>query len=1082
MKGKFYLLLLSLSFALASPAAAAPPGESPVATRADLNVVERVEVDQRADGAYITIHGSHKATYSVFKLQRPLRLFVDISNSQLGAGVKRAPLTVRNGIVDQVAVMDFSDDLQQVTRVIVGFENPATYDVQVMDNKIVIFVEGGAAGGGQVADANAARVQEELRQRQGELDRAKTALESKEERLADAEDKIAALEKALRDSQSGESRNVLQRALEQERGRALELRRELADRDNRIEDLQGRVEDTARQRDDAQQKAAALAQERDQARRDAEALQQRTEAARRDLAQVEGQLKGARQELANVEQERARAREEAEGLQGELKGLRQSLSTRDQEAARARQELEVLKTRLAEARRSGGGVQGLEAESEQKRKELQALEQKLAQANADIQAKERALAQREREARERDVQGERARAQAQEAQRKRDDQFARAQGSEQERLAALERARQKEQERLAALEQDRKREEAQLAEVKKSRVEEEARLEELRRQDPSLTQNALASVRQEKDQALVELKPAAGGAIVETANAIKSVRFQQKGDVSRIIIDLEKPGNFETVPWQSGKAALILKGVELPKKLERTLDTQAFGGTVRTISSFQDKDGLVKFVADVPGATTEIVHQEEEGSRLVWEFSSVGAGSGIGTAESAEGVEGENFTSAPPNYLPSARREELSTSAPPWQRRPTQMPRKRISIDLRGADVQNVLRLLAREASINIVAGEDVRGDVTMRLNNVLLADAFVTILKSLKLGYERDGEVLRVASAQSFADEAARRRKDLLDSFPLEPLEVVLLPVNYGNAQAISTLVGTVLSQRGSSSVDMRTNTIIIKDVAQNLAAAQQLILSLDTQTPQILIEGRIVETNDRFTRQLGIQWGGDFLFSPANGNPTGLVFPSIVGVAGAATDGQTPTAGLAGAPNFAVNLPAPIGTGSGGGIGFTLGSLGNGANLSLRLSALEDEGQIKIISSPKILTLDNESASISQGTSIPISVVSAAGVQTQFIEANLSLDVTPHVTQDGNILMEIRINKSEPDFENTGARGDPSILRRQANTRLLVGDGDTTVIGGIYSQTSGSGTSKVPFLGDIRSWVTSSAITARTRSGRSC
>jgi hypothetical protein len=115
MKGKFYLLLLSLSFALASPAAAAPPGESPVATRADLNVVERVEVDQRADGAYITIHGSHKATYSVFKLQRPLRLFVDISNSQLGAGVKRAPLTVRNGIVDQVAVMDFSDDLQQVT-------------------------------------------------------------------------------------------------------------------------------------------------------------------------------------------------------------------------------------------------------------------------------------------------------------------------------------------------------------------------------------------------------------------------------------------------------------------------------------------------------------------------------------------------------------------------------------------------------------------------------------------------------------------------------------------------------------------------------------------------------------------------------------------------------------------------------------------------------------------------------------------------------------------------------------------------------------------------------------------------------
>jgi type IV pilus assembly protein PilQ len=170
-----------------------------------------------------------------------------------------------------------------------------------------------------------------------------------------------------------------------------------------------------------------------------------------------------------------------------------------------------------------------------------------------------------------------------------------------------------------------------------------------------------------------------------------------------------------------------------------------------------------------------------------------------------------------------------------------------------------------------------------------------------------------------------------------------------------------------------------------------------------------------------------------------------------------------LAGNPNFAVNLPAPIGTGSGGGLGFTFGSLGNSTNLSLRLSALETEGQIKIVSSPKILTLDNQSATISQGTSIPVSVVSAAGVQTQFINANLQLDVRPHVTQDGNVMLEINITKSEPDFENTGARGDPSILNRSARTQLLVNDGDTTVIGGIYNQTTGHSSNKVPFLGDI-------------------
>lgn len=1068
MKGKIYLLLLLLCFVAlgTSTAMAAPPGQS-ADQGAELNVVESVKVDQRADGTYITVKGSHKATYSVFKLQRPLRLFVDISNSQLDKNVRRAPITVRNGVVDQVALMDFSDDLQRVTRVIVGFENSAPYDVRVQGDEIVIFVEGGAQGDGAVAQAGSARYQEQQRRHEQELDRARTALQSKEERLADAETKISALEKALRESRGGESRNVLQRALDQEKERATSLRRELADRESRIETLQGQVDSASRERDSAQQRAESLAAERDRARREAEQYEARTQAARQELGKVEKQLSSARQDLAQAEEKRSRAMKEAEGLRGDLEGLRKALSQRDGEVSQTRQQLEELKQRMATARSKGDGTQGLEQERQRKAAELERMEQRLASLNGEIKNKEQALAERVRKAEQ--VESDRARASqlAAEAQRQRDDQFARAQSSERERLAALERARQKEQERLGALEDARKREEAQLAQVKKDRAQEEERLAALRKQQEQQQQgqpapSGLATVTDNKDQAVVELSPQAGGAVVETANSIKSVRFQQKGDISRIIIDLERAGAFETMPWQGGKAALVLKDVDLPKRLQRTLDTQAFGGTVRTISSFQDKDGLVKVVADVPSATTEMVHKEASGSRLVWEFSSVGTGSGFGTAEDAPGAQSQGFTSAPPSYTPQAQRS-ATDQAPTWQRRPTRMPRKRIDIDLRSADIQNVLRLLAREAGINIVAGDGVKGTVTMRLKNVLLADAFVTILKSLELGYERDGEVLRVDTADSFANEAARRRKELLESFPLEPLEVVLLPVNYGNATAISKLVGTVLSQRGSATVDQRTNTIVIKDVAQNLAAAQQLILSLDTQTPQILIEGRIVETNDRFTRQLGIQWGGDFLFSPANGNPTGLVFPSVLGVAGAASDGQTPTAGLAGAPNFAVNLPAPIGTGSGGGIGLTLGSVGGGANLSLRLSALEDEGQIKIISSPKILTLDNESATISQGTSIPISVVSAAGVQTQFIDANLSLNVTPHVTQDGNILMSINITKSEPDFENTGARGDPSILRRQATTRLLVGDGDTTVIGGIYSQTTGSGSSKVPFLGDI-------------------
>ena len=238
---------------------------------------------------------------------------------------------------------------------------------------------------------------------------------------------------------------------------------------------------------------------------------------------------------------------------------------------------------------------------------------------------------------------------------------------------------------------------------------------------------------------------------------------------------------------------------------------------------------------------------------------------------------------------------------------------------------------------------------------------------------------------------------------------------------------------------------------------------VSKATQTPQVLIEARIVETNDQFRRQLGIQWGGDFLASQATGNATGLLFPSTVGIAGGASDGTTPTAGTAGQPNFAVNLPAPAGTGEGGAVGFTLGSLSGAFNLNVRLSAAENQGTLKVVSAPRIMTTDNTPASITSGVSVPVQVVSAAGAQTVFFDASLTLNVVPRVTPDGNVFLTVRISKNEPDFENTGARGDPSIIRREASTELLVRDGDTTVIGGIFQRNTGFSNSRVPFLGSL-------------------
>jgi type IV pilus assembly protein PilQ len=237
--------------------------------------------------------------------------------------------------------------------------------------------------------------------------------------------------------------------------------------------------------------------------------------------------------------------------------------------------------------------------------------------------------------------------------------------------------------------------------------------------------------------------------------------------------------------------------------------------------------------------------------------------------------------------------------------------------------------------------------------------------------------------------------------------------------------------------------------------------VRNLDTQTPQVLIESRIVEATTSFSRQLGVQWGGSGTASAATGNTTGLIFPNSVNVFGSA-GGQAP-AGFPDAPPFAINLPAATGAGQGGAIGMTFGSAGGALGLQLRLSAAENEGYVKTISAPKVTTLDNNTARISQGVSIPFSQTSAQGTNTIFIEARLSLEVTPHITQDGSILMSITAQNNQPDPANTGANGQPAIQRKEAQTQVLVKDGDTTVIGGIYVRRGSTETATVPFLGKI-------------------
>jgi type IV pilus assembly protein PilQ len=394
---------------------------------------------------------------------------------------------------------------------------------------------------------------------------------------------------------------------------------------------------------------------------------------------------------------------------------------------------------------------------------------------------------------------------------------------------------------------------------------------------------------------------------------------------------------------------------------------------------------------------------------------------------------------------------------------------RRIDLDLKDADIHNVLRLLADVGRVNVVTADDVQGNVTIRMRNIPWDQALDVVLQSKNLGMVQRGNIIRVAPLAQLEKERemaiARRRQEL----QLAPLETRLIPVSYAQANEIQARARDLLSSRGSIAVDTRTNVLIVRDVAGNLDQIEELTRSLDTQTPQVLVEARVVEATSRYLRDFGIQWGGDATFSAATGNPTGIAFPNSIGIVGGATDGNTPTAGLSpfqrtvNNPNFAVNLPAAVGTGSGGAIGLTFGSVDSNFNLNLRLSAAESNGMLRILSSPRILTLDNHEARIAQGTLIPFSQVSAQGVQTTFQEAKLQLLVKPHVTADGSISMHVKINRDEPDFNQTSARGDPTILKREAETDLLVMDGHTAVIGGIYTRNTGRNLDQVPFFGDI-------------------
>ncbi|MDP2340029.1 MAG: type IV pilus secretin PilQ [Deltaproteobacteria bacterium] len=529
---------------------------------------------------------------------------------------------------------------------------------------------------------------------------------------------------------------------------------------------------------------------------------------------------------------------------------------------------------------------------------------------------------------------------------------------------------------------------------------------------------------------------------------VKGVTFDKKNGFWRLRLDTAAAVTVRTVKNSPDEKVIALDGARASASL---LGSRGLtGGPVTDVVLEKDphRDNSLRVTLKLNGDVEHSAWQRD--GAIFWDIRAMNAPQVVASNDRVQP------TAAPFSSGPVTLMQQSATAA--------SFKGKKVTVDIQDADIVNVIRLIGDVSGKNVVVGEEVKGKVTVKLKNVPWDQALDVVLKTKDLGQETKGGIIRVVPQAKLDAEREARLKLQDEREKKLPTTVRLIPVNYAVASELTPQVKELLSARGKVTQDARTNVIIVEDIRDNLDQAERLVRTLDTQTPQVLIEARMVEGTTTFARALGIQWGGGLFFSQRGGNPTGLVFPNNVGIVGGADDaggiGGAAQPGVFFPPNFAVNLPAQNVNSS---VGVNLGSIGNFGFVNARLSAAETSGQAKIISSPRITTLNNKRARITQGTDISVPVVTQNQLTVQTVTAALELDVTPHVTADGSILMAIKLTNNVPDFSQQVGAGVPPVSTKEAETEMLVKDGDTAVIGGIYTRNTAENFAQTPFLGSI-------------------
>ena len=510
----------------------------------------------------------------------------------------------------------------------------------------------------------------------------------------------------------------------------------------------------------------------------------------------------------------------------------------------------------------------------------------------------------------------------------------------------------------------------------------------------------------------VAVPPPAPRPYVPVGKAVKNVDFQ-RGELGEgnVVIELTDPSIAPDIQEQGGKIRVDFPKTQLPERLRVRLDVKDFATPVQFINASASGD-KASISIEPSGAFDYSAYQTENKLTI---------------------------------SVRPLTHEDLD-------RRNAEKPvytGEKLSLNFQDIDVRSVLQLIADFTSLNLVASDTVQGGITLRLQNVPWDQALDLVLKTKGLDKRKIGNVLLVAPADEIAARERQEMESLKQIAELAPLRRELLQVNYAKAADIAKLFQSVTSaeakadERGSITVDDRTNNIIAYQTQDRLDELRRIVSQLDIPVRQVMIEARIVEATVGYDKALGVRWGG----SSTNGNFT----------AGGGTAQPTTLTGQSTSAPY-VDLGA-AGATSGIGISF----LTDNTTLDLELSAMEKTGNGEIVSQPKVVTSDKETAKILKGTEIPYQESSSSGATSvSFKEASLSLEVTPQITPDNRIIMEVKVTKDEPDYLNM-VNGVPPIKKNEVNAKVLVSDGETIVIGGVFSNTQSKTVDKVPFLGDV-------------------